>query len=377
MIDHQRDLPEFIGLIYDAATEPSRWPIFLDRLCDMAPGGKSVMMFHDANTRSIQHPITARWEDDWKTSYTNYYVKLNSWTADFAYYDVGCAVSVHDIVPRAVTMRSEFYQDWLRPQKLENGITLSIFKENLRYMNISMLSEDVDDETQQRNVSFLQALSPHLRRSGQISRQIAGLTFTSTAMERAFDHLDRGVMLLHADGRPFYFNNQAKQDLDLADGLMLHDDGRIGCQYEALETQLYGAIAQAADTARGAGLSAGEVMAIPRRDALMPWSLMIAPVTARSLDLGQPEGAVALFLIDRNRKPGLSAVSLRSALRLTAAEARAAIALAEGKSPEEIAKDQGSAILTVRTHLRNAMAKTGISRLPELVALVLRCGSEG
>ncbi|MDB5395862.1 MAG: putative Transcriptional regulator, LuxR family protein [Rhodospirillales bacterium] len=375
MIDQERDLPEFIGLIYDAAVEPTRWPMFLNRLCDMAPGAKSVMMLHDASTRSIQHPVTARWEENWTTSYTDYYVKLNKWTAAFAYFDVGRAAVVHEIVPRTVTLKSEFYQDWLRPQNLATGITVSIFKEKLRYMNFSVLSGEVEEEAQARHASFLQTLSPHLRRAGQINRQISDLTFASRAMEQTFDHLDRGVVLLHADGRSFYFNKQAKHDLDLCDGLILHRDGRLGCQNQELEDELYRTIFLAGKTAKGIGNAAGGIMAIPRRDELMPWSLMITPMPASALDFRHPEGAVALFIVDRNKKPILSGASLRTVLGLTAAEARTAIALAEGKSPEKIANDQGNTILTVRTHLRNAMGKTGISRLPELVALVLRCGS--
>lgn len=349
--------------------------MFLNRLCDMAPGAKSVMMMHDANTRSIQHPITARWEEDWTTSYTDYYVKLNKWTADFAYFDVGYAAVVHEIVPRAVTLKTEFYQDWLRPQNLSTGITISIFKEKLRYMNFSVLSADIQDDAQAGNASFLQILSPHLRRAAQMNRQMADLSFASHAMEQTFDHLDRGVALLHADGRAFYFNKQAKQAFDLDDGLILHRDGRVGCQNQELEDRLYQTIFLAGKTAKGIGNSAGEIIAIPRRGELMPWSLMIAPVPASALDFGHPEGAVALFIVDRNKKPTLSVASLRTVLGLTATESRTAIALAEGKSPEDIAKDQGNTILTVRTHLRNAMGKTGISRLPELVALVLRCGS--
>jgi len=84
---------------------------------------------------------------------------------------------VDDIVPRAVTLKSEFYEDWLRPQNLLTGVTLSVFKENLRYMNFSVLYQDADDDLQRRNVSILQELSPHLRRAGQVHRQMSGLTF--------------------------------------------------------------------------------------------------------------------------------------------------------------------------------------------------------
>ncbi len=373
LIDQDRDLPEFISLIYDAAVEPERWPRFLDRLCDMAPGAKSVMMMHDANSRSLRGSITARWEEDWTTSYSDYYVKRNQWTEEFVHFDVGKATVVDDIVPRRVTLKSEFYGDWLRPQHLMTGVTVSIFKENLRYMNFSILSQDTDEDLQRRNAAFLQALSPHLRRAGQVNRQMSGLTLLSRAMEHTFDSLNRGVVLLHADGRFFYCNEQAQQYLDLSDGLILHRDGRLGCQDPDAESQLHRTIMLAGSTARKKGIDAGGIMAVPRHGSALPLSVMVTPVPTSAADFGYSDGAVALFIVDPDRKPVISVAGLRAVLGLTAAEARAAIALAEGMSPDEIAKAQGNAILTVRTHLRNAMSKAGVGRLAELVGLVLRC----
>ncbi len=375
MIDHERDLPEFIGLIYDAAVDPSRWKLFLDRLCDLAPGSKSVMMLHDAKTRSLKQSMTARWEEDWTTSYGDYYVKLNKWTEAFAHFDVCRATVVNEIVPREVTLKSEFYGDWLKPQHLIAGVTVSIFKENQRYMNFAVLSEDTDDDVQLRNAGFLQALTPHLRRAGHINRQMSGLNLVSRAIEQAFEQLDRGIVLVHGDGQTFYCNPRAEQYFDQRDGLVMYRDGHVGCQTGDAEDQLQRAIHLAAETARGAGTSAGEIIAVPRRNNPMPWSVMVAPIPPTALDFGHSEGAVALFVADPSQSPPLSQQRLRTVLGLTAAEARVAVGLAEGKSPEQIAEEQGNTILTIRTHLRNAMGRVGVSRLPELVALVLRCAA--
>ena len=373
LLDQERDLPELIDLIYDAAVDPTQWPRFLDRLCDMAPGAKSVMMMHDANTRSLNASVTARWEEDWTTSYTDYYVKHNQWTAEFAHFDVGRAMIVDDIVPREVTLKSEFYEDWLKPQNLVTGVTVSVFKENLRYMNFSVLYQEADEDLQKRNVAILQELSPHLRRAGQVHRQMAGLTFQSRAIEQAFDSLNRGVVLLQPDGRFFYCNDRARRFLDMNDGLIQYRDGRVGCQDQEAEILLYRALMMAGNTAQMKGSAAGDIVAVPRRSSALPWSLMIAPIPASALDFGYSNGAVVVFIVDPEQKPAISVSGLRAILGLTVSEARVAIALAEGMSPEEIAKAHGNAILTVRTHLRNAMSKAGVSRLAELVALVLRC----
>jgi len=327
----------------DAAVDPSLWPRFLDRLCDMAPGAKSVMMMHDANTRSITGSVTARWEEDWTTSYTDYYVKHNQWTDEFAHFDVGRAMVVDDIVPRSVTMKSEFYEGWLRPQNLVTGVTISVFKESLRYMNFSVLYQDADDDLQQRNVALLQELSPHLRRAGQVNRQMSGLKFQSRAIEQAFDGLNRGVVLLQPDGRFFYCNDRARRFMDLADGLIQHRDGRIGCQDQEAESNLYRALLMAGKTAQMKGSAAGDIVA-----STAAWG-RIAMVADDRTD---PRKRARLRIFERRGRAvhrrsraeaGNIGRRLRAILGLTAAEARAAIALAEGLSPDEIAKAHGNA----------------------------------
>jgi DNA-binding CsgD family transcriptional regulator len=56
------------------------------------------------------------------------------------------------------------------------------------------------------------------------------------------------------------------------------------------------------------------------------------------------------------------------AFDLTPAEARAAIAIAEGETPERIAARRGVSISTVRTQLRSVFEKLGVSRQSEMVA---------
>jgi DNA-binding CsgD family transcriptional regulator len=56
---------------------------------------------------------------------------------------------------------------------------------------------------------------------------------------------------------------------------------------------------------------------------------------------------------------------------LTRAEARVATRLAEGMTVAEIARDLDVGIETIRSHLKQAFAKTGSGRQAELVRVVL------
>lgn len=74
----------------------------------------------------------------------------------------------------------------------------------------------------------------------------------------------------------------------------------------------------------------------------------------------------------RSEADGPSALALRELFGLTAAEARFAVALAEGAAVEEIASRLGISMNTARTHLKAILAKTGTNRQAQLVAVLLR-----
>jgi DNA-binding CsgD family transcriptional regulator len=63
---------------------------------------------------------------------------------------------------------------------------------------------------------------------------------------------------------------------------------------------------------------------------------------------------------------------LRSLFGLTPAEAATVGLLANGQSAEEIAACNRIGIETVRTHIKRSMAKLGVGRQAELVAVVMR-----
>lgn len=64
--------------------------------------------------------------------------------------------------------------------------------------------------------------------------------------------------------------------------------------------------------------------------------------------------------------------TLASRFRLTAAEARIAKALVEGRPPAEIARDFSVSRTTVAFHMRNIFHKTGTNRQAALVSVLLR-----
>src|SRR4051794_36588809 len=99
-----------------------------------------------------------------------------------------------------------------------------------------------------------------------------------------------------------------------------------------------------------------------------PLILRAVPIAERAT--AGPQTVV--ILVDLEAVPQPTAETLQTIFGLTPAEARLAIEMALGKSPEEIAQATHVAVGTVRNQLHAIFAKTGTHRQGELVALLAR-----
>jgi DNA-binding CsgD family transcriptional regulator len=96
------------------------------------------------------------------------------------------------------------------------------------------------------------------------------------------------------------------------------------------------------------------------------------PVLGAARDVFSSVAALVIVRVvhrpDRLRES--AAAQLRDAFDLTAAEARVAALVGLGIAPSQAARLLGIGIGTVRNHLKTIMAKAGVRRQPELVALI-------
>ncbi|WP_026190564.1 helix-turn-helix transcriptional regulator [Methylobacterium sp. WSM2598] len=98
--------------------------------------------------------------------------------------------------------------------------------------------------------------------------------------------------------------------------------------------------------------------------------LIVRTVSINQPAPGGPHKVVILVNLDANPHP--SPEVLKRIFSLTSSEARLAIEIAAGRSPEEIADAAHVAVGTVRKQLATVFAKTNTHRQAELVALLTR-----
>jgi DNA-binding CsgD family transcriptional regulator len=210
-------------------------------------------------------------------------------------------------------------------------------------------------------VERLNRLRPHLGRAAVMSAQL-GLE-RARGMTQALDTVGIPAAVLRSTGTMFIANEQFHK---LMPAIVQDRRERIRLSDTNADVLLANALAQF-----GPKHDSGPSRSIPvaAKENTPPLIFHLVPVKGAARDIFSR--GIALLIgtpIDRAAVP--TAEVLQGLFDLTPAEARVARGVAQGKTLEAIAIQYGISRETVRTQLASVLAKTGMSRQAELVALL-------
>jgi DNA-binding CsgD family transcriptional regulator len=207
----------------------------------------------------------------------------------------------------------------------------------------------------------LDALRPHLARAALLSSRLEMQRIH--AMTAALELIGLPAAVLRSGGKLYASNALFERFIpavvqDFRDRLVLVHKGADAIFLDTLSRL-------ASEDAPGQSRS----IAIPAKDDLLPVIAHVIPVRGRAGDIFSQATALMIFTsVDKQLVP--SAEVLQGLFDLTPAEARVARGIVEGKTIETIALSKGVSRETVRTQVASVLAKTGLNRQVELVALL-------
>ena len=112
----------------------------------------------------------------------------------------------------------------------------------------------------------------------------------------------------------------------------------------------------------------GGVMRATGRDGKSPLIILVSPLPRGLVFSGS--GHALVTLRSAADDPSFSAQTLCGLFGLSRAQAEIALAIFNGRAPEEIAAERGVAISTLRTHLAEIFARTGAENQRDLIRLL-------
>jgi len=361
-------MPELTTLIYDAVSDASRWPAFLEAFVGAIGCQRGALLIHGTQGDQMAAVCWHGWADDEIQLHHDSYVATDPLRSGSARTAEGVVACDFEICPREDLEASVVFRKFYAPRNCIHGMGGVILETATGRSYISAFRAANDGAFGEPEKSILLPLMPHLKRAAQLHGELGSLrrqlgTFT--------DHLNRcshAFLLTDAECRVLYANDPAREVADARDGLAI-DNGRITAMSPQQNAVLREAVTELS-VGRGASLRR---LVLPRPSRRRPYRLMLMPVQLwAAIPLGVAVPAVSILVVDAEVRPEVNVPVLCELFSLTPAEARVAGELAFGRSAEEIAAEAKISIETVRTHIKRTLSKTGTERQGELISLILR-----
>ena len=216
-------------------------------------------------------------------------------------------------------------------------------------------------------VSRFESLLPAIASATKVNARLSQLNVLNSAALQALDSLRMAVFFVNREGRVRFSNPAAEELVRTHDGLRV-EKGQLRGPREADSRHLL-TLVRAACTPEQEPEAANS-MTIIRSAGKRPLVVCVCG-SAQGEGCHSGEGELAaIFAVNPDERYPASAVLLRVAYGLTAAEAEIAALVATGQGLVAAAEKQGISENTARTHLKRVFQKTGSTRQADLVRLL-------
>jgi DNA-binding CsgD family transcriptional regulator/PAS domain-containing protein len=362
------DVSPLIGLIYDAALDPDACPVMLNRLADTLSARCSAIASH--NSRTNRTAITApRTDPEYLRSFIEYWADRAFVWKGAEELPVGTVMVREMIVARDEFCRTDYYNEWCKPQGVEAVVAANLVVEGSLSTVIAAHRPYAEGDFDETEMRLFAELIPHLQRAVQMQSRLAGLDGLLEGSAEILNRLLQGVLLVDADARIIFANRAAEEMLRAGRGLSVGCNG-LRAEIPAETRRLRRLIADCGEPRRELG-GAGGCLRISR-GRNVPLTVLVAPHRAKLtwIDIMRPRAI--LFITDPQATAVVRRQWLREDFGFTEAEAAVAVEVLKTDGLQAVAGRLGISLATAHTHLAHVFDKTGTHRQSELVRLLLR-----
>ena len=361
-----------LDLISDAALEPALWTTVLEKLTTDVGGRGAMLSRLNVRDGTGSAEFVRPDAEDARRAF-GYYAPKNplmivSDPAEYLRTWTPRVLTDDDLLPKADFVRSEFYNDFMRPLDMHSVmlIRLAIHEEDIFAISISRAKPN--GRFRPRELAATRRLHPHLMRAFTLGRKFAATRREGQDLSEVLNTLRHAVIMVGEGGVVRHVNAAAEALLMRRDEFVVRH-GVLSASRPGEARRLHQLIGQA--RCADADLRDGGSMTVGGSDLRLPLSITVSPLrSARDSILGGG-ASVMVAIIDPNAGVRLPAQRLRDLFGLTRAEARTALALFEGATLHEAAAAAGVSRNTMQNQLARVFEKTGANRQSGLIRLMM------
>lgn len=362
-----QEFSELIGLIYEGPLEEVPWRSFLMRCQELMSARVANLILRSPTTPGLGIMRVVGGVPEHIVTYNERSYALDP----FINLPPGEVVTLHEFMGSEALLASDFYRLVMEPSDLYDvlGADFQIPREvEVRFRICrSKAARSFNDADR----GIFRALLPHLQRAVHMHVRINKIESERAVYSGAIDQMRVGAIILDESGNVLSVNQRARELLEQKDGVSLRDEQLVLSTRDRtreLQERVNRVIAQQ----KSGGPAIVEAMRIPRSSNAGELGLVIRPVPENQWAEAEAVPSAVIFLSDPSAQAEAPLQVIKQLFGFTPAEASLAMLMANGMTLDESADAMGVSRNTVRTHLRSVFAKTGVTRQPMLVSLILK-----
>jgi len=360
-------MSDLIGMIYDCALEPERWPRTIAEIC--ATMGCLSGMILLVDLRRPQHRFAYTWglAPHWERRFLGYSGSLRDFYAR-AFSKTICVDGDPLVLSSVISGKyaTSVYAQLTEPEGITDAMHTVVLRQVRRLAVFGAHRHDGKVSEDERTIMRL--LVPHIRRAVAISDLLDVKSIEIATLAATLDSFNAGILVVGDKSHILHANRAARemlskrQSIAAVNGALSVHDPRAGAE-----------IASAIELARADEATIGtNGIGVPLRgeEAAVAHVLPLAGGELRTRLA--PQATAAVFITQPTDSPPQDIGSLAANYGLTPAETRILECVAGGASIGEAAEMLDVSANTARTHLAHIFSKTGVTRQADLIALVNR-----
>lgn len=357
-------LLSLIGDIYDTTFDQALWGDTLQRVVEHTGADSSGLVTKNATGEvRVAHQIGVT--PHFVQTYLDHYGQFDP-THAIRLFDVGKIHSTEDWVPMEEFRNGRFYQEWARPQRLDDAASILLDNNADGFSYLCLMKGGFIDDNFRR---MLAPIVPHLLRAVLIGQTLHQQTRIASPIEHTLDELKAALFLLDANGNITHTNQSGHDMLDGKDFLRV-EQGRLVATDPLLNRILREAVLA---SILGDGATRSESIALPfvAHDGGRFVGHLLPLTAGRRCKTGAAYDATAVLFVSNASLDSTAASDIiKKIFKLTPAEARVLLAVVELGSVSETSRNLDIAESTVKTHLGRIFTKTDTKRQADLVKLI-------
>jgi len=360
------DFSDLIGSIYDCTIEPANWPATMQNI------GTAIGCFHTAifvldlygqkSRVKLSVPPLSRLPrkiPELKYFYRNLAIGRNS---------LDEPIVLSRSMDEETFLDHPIYREWAQPQGIRDAIQSIVLRDPARLGLFAGSRHQEVGVITDREIDVMRTLAPHIRRAVTISDLMDMKTLEARALSATLDTFTIGVVIVAEKGRILHANELA-QDMFRKGAPIRSVQGHLLATDPKRTADLLTAVLMAQTNEVKIGTSGiGLPLTGPAGDVVTAHVLPLARGELRTRLV--PQAIAGVFVTAAGGRPAPDLGAVAKSFGLTPAESRLLNQLAKGDTISKAAASLEVSEHTIRTHLQNIFAKTGVSRQTELIALL-------